>query len=172
MPPHPTTPWCRASRSSSYRFNACRRLDDPPSQFPGELIRLSGDMMTELSPTERSVRGSSRRIAWKRPESFLVAAVAMACLAGLVLSTTTDPDLWGHVTFGHDIVRLRAVTARRYLLLHHRSPVDQSRVAQRSPDVPGLRRFRSGWSHRPEGSGVRRGGTPDRPPTQSLSADT
>jgi hypothetical protein len=66
--------------------------------------------MADLSPTERSVRGSLRRIAWKRAESFLVAAFVMACLAGLVLSTTSDPDLWGHVTFGHDIVRLRAVT--------------------------------------------------------------
>jgi hypothetical protein len=46
----------------------------------------------------------------ERPESFLVAAVVAACVASLVLSTTADSDLWGHVTFGHDIVRLRAVT--------------------------------------------------------------
>jgi hypothetical protein len=41
---------------------------------------------------------------------LLIAAVVMAGVAGLVLSTPTDPDLWGHVTFGRDIVHQTAVT--------------------------------------------------------------
>jgi len=66
--------------------------------------------MTDQSSTHEPVAGSAPRAGWKRPESFLIAAVAMACLAGLVLSTSTDQDLWGHVTFGRDIVRLGALT--------------------------------------------------------------
>src|SRR5689334_538935 len=46
------------------------------------------------------------------PEWFLIATVVMACLAGLVLSTSTDPDLWGHVAFGRDIVQQRTPRLR------------------------------------------------------------
>src|SRR5262245_19464918 len=67
------------------------------------------ETMTILSPADKSVSGSPTPALWKRPETFLVALMAMACLAGLVLSTPTDPDLWGHVAFGRDIVREGAV---------------------------------------------------------------
>jgi hypothetical protein len=59
--------------------------------------------------TARAVEESSARPDWHLPESLLIAAVVMACLAGLVLSTSADQDLWGHVTFGRDIVRDRMV---------------------------------------------------------------
>jgi hypothetical protein len=38
------------------------------------------------------------------PRILLLAAVATAFVAGLVINTPSDPDLWGHVAFGRDIV--------------------------------------------------------------------
>lgn len=43
------------------------------------------------------------------PKIPSLVAVAMALLAGLVINTPADPDLWDHVAFGRDIVHERHV---------------------------------------------------------------
>src|SRR5262249_2259168 len=66
--------------------------------------------MTKPSSGDKTVSRLSRNVRWTQPESLLVAAVVMACLAGLVLATPADPDLWGHLIFGRDIAHQRAIT--------------------------------------------------------------
>src|ERR1700750_4895 len=66
--------------------------------------------MTKPSSSDRTVDHLSRTVRWIQPESLLIAAVVMACVAGLVVATPADPDLWGHVTFGRDIAHQTALT--------------------------------------------------------------
>lgn len=47
-------------------------------------------------------------------------------LTCLLANTGADADLWGHLTFGRDIVRSHAVHATDPVLVHERSPLGES----------------------------------------------
>ena len=94
-------------------------------------------------------RGSAG-IPWGEPRLLVHVALGALVLV-IVTSTLVDPDLRGHLQFGHDTIVAGTVPRTRCLLVHQRSTLGRPRVAGRGPHVRDVRDRGRRWVDRPAG---------------------